>query len=79
MSKNTPAAVDAAPHRINPRSVAPDAKLLSTPDTILWGYIAANLPLALTIEPGQIVEIEALSHQGLTSNKDPWTWVSVKQ
>jgi hypothetical protein len=71
MSKNTPAAVDAAPHRINPRSVAPDAKLLSTPDTILWGYIAANLPPALTIKPGQIVEIEALSHQGLTSNRDP--------
>ena len=64
MSKNTPAAVDAAPHRINPRSVEPDARLLSTPDTILWGYIAANLPLALTIEPGQIVEIEALSHPG---------------
>jgi len=71
MSKNTLAAADAAPHRINPRSVAPDAKLLSTPDTILWGYIAANLPPALTIKPGQIVEIQALSHQGLTSNKDP--------
>jgi acetamidase/formamidase len=37
----------------------------------LWGYIAANLPPALTIESGQIVEVEALSHQGLTTAKDP--------
>ena len=52
-------------------AVRPDATLKSTPDTILWGYIAANLPPALTIKSGQIVEIEALSHQGLTTNKDP--------
>ena len=52
-------------------AVQPDAILKSTPDTILWGYIAANLPPALTIKSGQIVEIEALSHQGLTTNKDP--------
>ena len=52
-------------------AVQPDAALKSTPDTILWGYIAANLPPALTIKSGQIVEIEALSHQGLTTNKDP--------
>jgi acetamidase/formamidase len=48
-----------------------DATLLSTPDTVLWGYIAANLTPALTIKSGQIVEIEALSHQGLTTAKDP--------
>ena len=48
-----------------------DALLRSTPETVLWGYIAANLPPALTIESGQIVEIEALSHQGLTTAKDP--------
>ena len=52
-------------------TVQPDATLASSPDTILWGYIAANLPPALTIKSGQIVEIEALSHQGLTTSKDP--------
>jgi len=51
--------------------VQPDATLKSTPETILWGYIAANLPPALTVQSGQVVEIEALSHQGLTTNKDP--------
>jgi acetamidase/formamidase len=49
----------------------PDAKLCSTPDTVLWGYIAANLPPALSIKSGQTVEIEALSHQGLTTHQDP--------
>ena len=51
--------------------IAPDATLHSTSDTVLWGYIAANLAPALTIKSGEIVEIEALSHQGLTTNKDP--------
>lgn len=48
-----------------------DATLISTPDTVLWGYIAANLPPALTIQSGQTVEIETLSHQGLVAAKDP--------
>ena len=54
-----------------PAAVQADALLRSTPDTVLWGYIAANLPPALTIRSGQVVEIEALSHQGLTTAKDP--------
>jgi acetamidase/formamidase len=48
-----------------------DAKLRSTPETVLWGYLAANLTPALTIKSGQIVEIESLSHQGLTTDQDP--------
>ena len=51
-----------------------DAILRSTPDTVLWGYLAANLPPAITIKSGQIVEIEALSHQGLTTQQDPATF-----
>jgi acetamidase/formamidase len=47
------------------------AKLHSTPETVLWGYIAANLNPALTIKSGDVVEIEALSHQGLTTAQDP--------
>jgi acetamidase/formamidase len=53
------------------KSMEPNARLSSTPETVLWGYIAANLPAALTIKSGDVVEIEALSHQGLTTNKDP--------
>jgi acetamidase/formamidase len=70
MSKH--AQVTTAPgQKIGRRGIDSAAKLRSTPDTVLWGYIAANLPPALTIKPGQVVEVEALSHQGLTTNKDP--------
>ncbi len=48
-----------------------DATLRSTPDTVLWGYIAANLAPALTVKPGAVVEIQTLSHQGLTTSQDP--------
>ncbi|MCZ6562959.1 MAG: acetamidase/formamidase family protein, partial [Deltaproteobacteria bacterium] len=41
------------------------------PDTVLWGYLAANLPAALTIKSGQVVRIDTLSHQGLTTSQDP--------
>jgi acetamidase/formamidase len=51
--------------------IEPDATLRSTPETVLWGYIAANVAPALSVKSGQIVEIEALSHQGLTTAKDP--------
>jgi acetamidase/formamidase len=53
------------------RHSAPDATLRSCPDTVLWGYIAANLPSALTVTSGAVVEVEALSHQGLTTQNDP--------
>jgi acetamidase/formamidase len=49
----------------------PDATLRSSPDTVLWGYIAANLTPALTVKSGAVVEVEALSHQGLTTQYDP--------
>lgn len=61
-----------SPHRRAARTtVQPDAILRSTPETVLWGYIAANLSPALTIRSGQVLEIEALSHQGLTTSRDP--------
>jgi acetamidase/formamidase len=53
------------------RPIRTDAVLRSTPETVLWGYLAANLAPALTIKSGQVVEIEALSHQGLTTHQDP--------
>jgi hypothetical protein len=63
--------LDSAQTHLGNLRVQADATLHSTPETVLWGYIAANLPPALTIKSGQIVEIEALSHQGLTTSQDP--------
>ncbi|MGH7851816.1 MAG: acetamidase/formamidase family protein, partial [Candidatus Binatia bacterium] len=64
----TPAASNPQPVHA---SIPSDATLRSTPETVLWGYIAANLAPALTVKSGQIVDVEALSHQGLTTAKDP--------
>ena len=67
---------DAHTPQVDPHSLAggcnrPKETVRSTPENVLWGYIAANLPPALTIKSGQVVEIEALSHQGLTTERDP--------
>jgi acetamidase/formamidase len=70
MSK-IPRATTLGTQQITKNSIEPNVKLCSTPETVLWGYIAANVAPALTVKPGEIVEIEALSHQGLTTNKDP--------
>ncbi len=49
----------------------PDANLFSTPDHVIWGYLAVDLPPALSIKPGQIVRIDTVSHQGITTDQDP--------
>jgi acetamidase/formamidase len=50
---------------------APDATLRSTPETVIWGYITADVPPALTIKSGQTVRIDTVSHQGLLAREDP--------
>lgn len=54
-----------------PGTNAPQAVLRSTPENVVWGYLPANVPPALTIKSGQVVQIDALSHQGLLTNQDP--------
>src|SRR5215813_10727794 len=53
---------------------APDATLRSTPETVIWGYLSADLPPALTIKSGQTVKIDTVSHQGLLTKDDPVTF-----
>jgi acetamidase/formamidase len=48
-----------------------DATLASRPETVVWGYITADLPPALTIKSGQTVKIDTVSHQGLLGKEDP--------
>src|SRR5215468_2394171 len=49
----------------------PDAILRSTPDTVVWGYFAADLPPALRIKSGQTVRIDTVSHGGLNTGENP--------
>jgi acetamidase/formamidase len=48
-----------------------DATLASRPETVVWGYITADLPPALTIKSGQTVRIDTVCHQGLLGKEDP--------
>src|SRR5215471_16215642 len=54
-----------------PPNPSPDAMLHSTPQSVVWGYISADLPPALTIKSGQTVKIDTVSHQGLMTKDDP--------
>jgi acetamidase/formamidase len=57
-----------------PPNAEPDATLRSTPQTVVWGYITADLPPALTIKSGQTVKIDTVSHQGLMTSDNPVTF-----
>ncbi len=57
-----------------PPNPVPDATLRSTPQNVVWGYITADLPPALTIRSGQTVKIDTVSHQGLLTKDDPVTF-----
>jgi acetamidase/formamidase len=54
-----------------PPNPLPDVTLRSTPQTVVWGYVSADLPPALTIKSGQTVKIDTVSHQGLLTKDDP--------
>jgi acetamidase/formamidase len=52
----------------------PDATLRSTPDTVVWGYFAADIAPALRIKSGQTVRIDTVSHSGVNTPDDPVTY-----
>ena len=54
-----------------PPKYAPDATLRSTPETVSWGYIAADLPPVLRVQSGQTIRIDTVSHQGINTRQDP--------
>jgi acetamidase/formamidase len=53
------------------RPLPHDAHLRATPDTVSWGHIRVDREPVLRIRPGQTVRIDTVSHQGLTTSKDP--------
>src|SRR5712672_1094185 len=48
-----------------PADNKPDATLRSTPETVVWGYFAADIPPALRIKSGQAVRVDTVSHGGV--------------
>jgi acetamidase/formamidase len=57
-----------------PPNNAPDATLRSTPETVVWGYFAADIAPALRIKSGQTVKIDTVSHSGVNTPEDPVTY-----
>ncbi|HKA43857.1 MAG TPA: acetamidase/formamidase family protein [Burkholderiales bacterium] len=51
-----------------------DAALRSTPETVIWGWIAADRPPVLRVKSGDTVRIETVTHQGINTPDDPVTF-----
>jgi acetamidase/formamidase len=51
--------------------VSPDSTVRSTPETVVWGYIAADLAPVARIKSGQTVRIDTVTHQGINTRQDP--------
>lgn len=46
-------------------------RLPTRPETVVWGHLPSDRPAVLEVEPGTVVIIETLSHQGLLTDADP--------
>ena len=47
----------------------------SRPETVTWGWFPINRPPILTIQSGDTVRIDTLSHAGATQDEDPATFL----
>jgi acetamidase/formamidase len=45
--------------------------LRSTPQTVSWGWIAADREPVMRVKSGQTVRIDTVTHQGLNTDRDP--------
>ena len=54
-----------------PSRYSSNATVRSLPETVVWGYIAADLPPVLRIQSGQTVRIDTVTHQGINTMQDP--------
>jgi acetamidase/formamidase len=45
----------------------------SRPETVVWGWVPIDQPPVLTVQSGQTVRIDTLSHQGAMHDEDPVT------
>ncbi|MGQ0750199.1 MAG: acetamidase/formamidase family protein [Betaproteobacteria bacterium] len=54
-----------------PSRYTPDATVRSTPETVSWGWIAANRSPVLRVQSGQTVRIDTVSNQGINTRQDP--------
>jgi len=53
------------------KSLKPDAVVRSTPETVSWGWIAADRAPVARVKSGQTIRIDTVTHQGLNTDRDP--------
>jgi acetamidase/formamidase len=68
------AAAEPGPTPAASRRAKPTFHLPSRPETVAWGYMDAALPPVLHVQPGDVVTIDTLSHQGMINGADPATF-----
>jgi acetamidase/formamidase len=54
--------------------VSDTVKLAATPETVSWGWIAANRAPVLRVKSGQSVRVDTVTHQGINGKDDPVTY-----
>jgi acetamidase/formamidase len=57
--------------KTNTKSKPAVVHLRSRPETVSWGWIAADRAPVLRVKSGQIVRIDTVTHQGLNTDRDP--------
>ena len=53
------------------KSKSKPISLRSTPETVSWGWIAADRAPVLRVRSGQTLRIDTVTHQGLNTERDP--------
>jgi acetamidase/formamidase len=48
--------------------------LRSTPETVIWGWIAADRAPVLSVKSGDVVRVDTVSHGGINGKDDPVTY-----
>jgi amidase len=78
-------------HRVPPKTTPPldgpsgpatrrdsqPAHVPSRPETTVWGEFPIDRTPAVTVQAGDVVRIDTLSHQGATQDEDPVTYLGV--
>lgn len=67
-------AAGCSPRRATSGLVA-DHVLPARPENVTWGWIPIDAPPVLTIQSGQTVRIDTISHHGSTQDEDPVTFL----
>ena len=71
----TPAVEEPVEEAATPTQQGDELFVPSRPETVTWGWFPIDRPPVLTIQSGDTVRIDTLSHAGATQNEEPDTFL----